>query len=459
MNADLADFWDDLLECLEDRRVIPILGPELLTVSIDGKPVNLYRHVADRLAERLRLPPPGAGEGTTLNDVARRYLQARGRREELYPKIRNIMKEVQVAPPEALVKLARIRNFDLYVSLTFDSLLADALAQTRLGGLAAPEHLAFSPTKVQDLPSERAKLSRPLVYGLLGKVSAAPDYVITEEDTLEFLYALQSDSKRPHLLFDELQNSHLLIIGCAFPDWLARFFIRIAKSRQLSMQRGETEILVDEHASADRNLVLFLESFSYSTKLFPCRAADFVDELYERWLKRHPEQPATAAAAPAAATATEAGDMQAGAVFVSYAKEDLAAVQSLQRSLEALGLDVWFDKDRLEAGDQYDAKIKRNIKGCSLFIPVISRNTERRLEGYFRREWSLAIERAQGIADNVPFILPVVVDDTPEYSETVPERFRQSQWTRLPAGAVTPDFEARMVKIVREHRKRERGYA
>lgn len=459
MPDDLADFWDDLLECIEDKRVIPIIGPELLTVTIEGKPVNLYQHVAERLAERLKLPPAAQGEQTTLNNVVCRYLQGRGRREELYPKIRNIMKEVQVSPPEALTKLARIRNFDLYVSLTFDSLLADAISTARFGGNAQAEHLAFSPAKGQDLPAERAKLVRPLVYGLLGKVSAAPDYVITEEDTLEFLYALQSEAKRPHLLFDELQSNHLLIIGCAFPDWLARFFIRIAKSRQLSMQRGETEILVAEHAAQDRNLVLFLQSFSYSTKLFSYPPAVFVDELYARWSERHPEQPAAAAAAAPAPAAAEQDDAKPGSIFVSYAKEDLPAVQSIQQSLESLGLDVWFDKDRLEAGDQYDAKIKRNIKGCSLFVPVISRNTERRLEGYFRREWNIAIERSMGIADNVPFILPVVIDDTPEYSESVPERFRQSQWTRLPSGAVTPDFESRMVKIVREHRKREKGYA
>ena len=459
MGADLDDFWDDLLECIEEKRVIPILGPELLSVEIGGKSVNLYRYVAERLAERLRLPAAETDEDTTLNNVVRRFLQARGRREELYPKIRTIMKEVQVAPPAALLQLARIRNFDLFVTLTFDSLQVDALSQARFGGAAAPEHLAFSPGKTQDLPAERARLTRPVVYGLLGKVSAAPDYVITEEDTLEFLYALQSEAKRPHLLFDELQNNHLLIIGCAFPDWLARFFIRIAKSRQLSMQRGETEILVDEYSSSDRNLVAFLQSFSYSTRLISSPAAAFVAELVERWFRRHPEQTAPAGAAAAPEAAAEAGDMQPGAVFVSYAKEDVAAVQSLQRALEGLGLDVWFDKDRLEAGDQYDAKIRRNIKGCSLFIPVISRNTERRLEGYFRREWNLAIERSYGIADNVPFIVPVVIDDTPEYSDTVPERFRQSQWTRLAGGAATTDFEARMVKLVREFRKRERGYA
>ena len=461
MTADMdhEDFWDDLLECIEDKRVIPIIGPDMLEVMIDGRQINLYRHVAERLAERLRLPPAAADAEISLNNVVCRYLQERGRREELYPKIRNIMKELQVAPPPALTKLARIRNFDLYVSLTFDTLLADALSAARLGGNAQVEHLAFAPNKSQDLPCEREKLTRPLVYGLLGKVSAAPDYVITEEDTLEFLHALQSESKRPHLLFDELQNNHLLIIGSAFPDWLARFFIRITKSRQLSMQRSESEILVDEHASQDRNLVLFLQSFSYSTKLYAANGAAFVDELYQRWIKRHPEQPAAAAPSAPAPVAGAADDVPTGAIFVSYAKEDLAAVQSLQKSLSDLGLDVWFDKDRLEAGDQYDAKIRRHIKGCSLFIPVISRNTERRLEGYFRREWNLAIERSYGIADNVPFILPVVIDDTAEYSETVPERFRAAQWTRLPAGAVTAEFESCLVKIVREQRKRERGYA
>ena len=135
MTADLdhEDFWDDLLECIEDKRVIPIIGPDMLEVMIDGRQINLYRHVAERLAERLRLPPAAGDAEISLNSVVCRYLQGRGRREELYPKIRNIMKELQVAPPQALTKLARIRNFDLYVSLTFDTLLADALSAARLG--------------------------------------------------------------------------------------------------------------------------------------------------------------------------------------------------------------------------------------------------------------------------------------------------------------------------------------
>ena len=54
--------------------------------------------------------------------------------------------------------------------------------------------------------------------------------------------------------------------------------------------------------------------------------------------------------------------------------------------------------DRLEVGDDYDRKIQRNIARCSYFIPIISATTQRRLEGYFRREWSYAIDRVRNMA-------------------------------------------------------------
>jgi len=452
---ELDEFWEELLAFIEERRVIPIVGPDLMLVEDGANKCTLNQLLARKLAERLRMDAAALPSEAGLNDVVCQHLKARGRREDVYPKIRAILKELPLKPPAPLLQLAEIQGFDLFVAITFDSLLVDALNQVRFGGAPRTEHLAYSPNKCQDLPAERAKLAVPAVYALLGKLSVAPDYVISEEDTLEFLCALQSEAKRPHLLFDELQGNNLLFIGCPFPDWLARFFIRIAKSRQLSAQRGESEILVDEKLAHDRNLVLFLENFSYGTKIASMNPAGFVSELHRRWMERHPRE----AAAQPAAGASQLPEMESGAIFVSYAKEDLGSVQSLQQSLQQIGVEVWFDKDRLEAGDHYDQKIKRHIKGCSLFMPVISRNTERRLEGYFRREWRMADERSMGIADGVPFILPVVVDDTPEYSESVPESFKRAQWTRLPDGRMTPDFEARLVKLVREYRKRERGLA
>ena len=136
------------------------------------------------------------------------------------------------------------------------------------------------------------------------------------------------------------------------------------------------------------------------------------------------------------------------AVFLSYASQDSEAAQRVCEALRSAGIEVWLDAEGgLEHGVDWDATIRRQIKGCLLFIPLISANTQARLEGYFRIEWDLAADRAQGIAQGVPFILPVVIDDTPEPQALVPDRFRKVQWTRLPGGGVSPELRAHFLKL------------
>jgi len=136
-------------------------------------------------------------------------------------------------------------------------------------------------------------------------------------------------------------------------------------------------------------------------------------------------------------------------VFISYAREDLAAVQQIKAGLEAAGITTWFDMDRLEAGDDYDRKIQQNVARCSYFIPVVSATTQRRLEGYFRREWSYAIDRVRNMADGALFILPVLIDDTTAGEARVPDRFRALHFSQLPGGRVPAEFAARLADFMR----------
>ncbi len=123
----------------------------------------------------------------------------------------------------------------------------------------------------------------------------------------------------------------------------------------------------------------------------------------------------------------------AKAVFLSYASQDAEAARRLSDALRAAGLDVWFDQSALRGGDAWDASIRRQIKECALFVPVISANTQAREEGYFRREWNLAVNRTLDMADDKAFLLPVVIDATIDANARVPEKFRDVQWTHLPA--------------------------
>ncbi len=113
----------------------------------------------------------------------------------------------------------------------------------------------------------------------------------------------------------------------------------------------------------------------------------------------------------------------AGAVFLSYASEDVAAVERIATALRSAGIEVWFDKSELRGGDAWDRQIREQIHDCRLFIPVISANSECRDEGYFRREWSLAADRTRDMAHKRAFLLPVVIDATPERGASVPEKF------------------------------------
>ena len=79
--------------------------------------------------------------------------------------------------------------------------------------------------------------------------------------------------------------------------------------------------------------------------------------------------------------------MNSPGVFISYASQDAEAARHISETLRSAGGEVWFDAGGgLEHGDEWDAKIRRQIKECVLFIPLISANTQARHEGYFRLE-------------------------------------------------------------------------
>jgi TolB-like protein/tetratricopeptide (TPR) repeat protein len=79
---------------------------------------------------------------------------------------------------------------------------------------------------------------------------------------------------------------------------------------------------------------------------------------------------------------------------------------------------------------------------------MVSQHTQERLEGYFRHEWKLAIERTHHMAEQMPFLVPVVVDGTQDQEAFVPDAFRAVQWTRLPGGDTPPAFVERIKRLL-----------
>ena len=127
------------------------------------------------------------------------------------------------------------------------------------------------------------------------------------------------------------------------------------------------------------------------------------------------------------------------AVFLSYASQDAEAARRICEALRAAGVEVWFDQSELRGGDSWDQKIRRQIKDCALFLPVVSQNTQSRREGYFRLEWKLADDRTHLMAKGTPFLVPVCIDDTKDWDALVPDSFMTVQWRGV-FPAVTTQF-------------------
>jgi hypothetical protein len=451
MLPDQNDLWDELLTYVEARSVIPVIGPELVIVDHDGQREPYHRLLARELATRLKLGY--LGQAATLDQVVGAYLAKPGsRRQSVYRELGDIAGKLTVAIPEPLLQLASIADLNLYASFCTDNLLAQAINLVRFGGRAETRELAFNPSEAGDLPDGPRDV--PLVYSLFGRMSVLPKYVVAEEDELEWVTALQIPEKRPERLFDELGRNHLLFLGCRFPDWLARFILRTTKNSKLSAERGFSEYLIDADAESNSTLVAFLTGFSRETQVLALDPVAFVAELAQRWQQRQGGDAAARAPEPGPMPET----MPPGSLFISYASEDRPAALRLAAELEDAGLPVWLDRQQLDWGSDYTARIRLAIQQCALFVPVLSRTAEQRT-GFFRKEWAWASERNLDFTgSSLAFLCHLAIDDTPVVASTeIPPAFKMVHIEQAPAGSLQAHQTRAIVSAFNAMRARLQG--
>lgn len=399
-----------LAEAVRARNLVPVIGPEaLLVTSDDGRTLPFYECVADALLRNHDLEPAAPAERSASQwrlhrAVAQVLAGGAVQGERLRRAVAAVLREqaARVAGSPLLDRLAAIGAFDLVVTLTPDDLLADALKRA-----AGDDNLVigeYSPSADSSLPVDvpRSRAGTRRLFYALGRCASGTRVAIHEEDALEYLYRFHEDGpKRAPNLLAELRQKDLLFIGCDLPDWLGRGFLRLANESRLAAAEKKMEFFGAD--SRDPALNGFLARFSPNSAVFPWAPEELVAEL-------------EAMAAPLAkATSPVPRPRESGAgggptAFVSYASDDEVAARRLAALLPGCGFaDVWLDKHKLVAGDDWSNRIDEAIDSCDFFVPVLSRQADRRREGVFWEEWRKASARALRFADT--FLLPVGVDD------------------------------------------------
>jgi hypothetical protein len=424
--------------------------------------VSLSRLLGERVAARYQLDVSW-GPLSGLDDAVGAFLAARGSREaeRLYRVVNDLVSELDPPPTEALRQLAGIGDFRLFLSTTFDPLLARALNEVRFGGEPSTRELWFSPNRSTD-EQQQENASKPhktdtVVFKLFGRASSMPQYAIHDEDVLEWLHVLLTGTARlPEWLEKKLKASPILFLGCQLSDWVGRLLTRMVSKSRLSLESKQF-FFVGESVAQYPALTRFFETFCGGTRVQMLGAdpAAFVAELSERWHKRNPQ----AAASGIAQAAPPAGK---GSIFISYVREDFDAARRLFDAISKIGGgDIWLDERRLQPGDRWEEEILASIRSeARLFLPVISRQTESREEGYVFEEWRTAVERARRIPTRGrTFIVPIVIDaeydGNPSRYRHVPDEFSESHWGWAPGGDPDERLVSALRDAIRDMRRKE----
>ena len=194
--------WQRLIDKIRRREVIPLIEPGVVTTPVDGvERLLLQVAVPGLLAELDQVELDRTREYADVRAVAREYAKTRASRADLLRDCRAALAPFQ-EPGAALLALASITDFQLYLSSTPDGLLANALARVRKSrfdpvtqsfgfcpnGITGHTHPKADPKDAFDMP--KLLPSDPaIVYHLLG-AHFNEDFALWEEDWLEYLLSL-----------------------------------------------------------------------------------------------------------------------------------------------------------------------------------------------------------------------------------------------------------------------------
>lgn len=448
------EFWKQLLGRMEAQSVIPIVGRGAITFG--GTDELLHPWLADKVAAKYNIKLPSKGP-KTLQYIADAQWLGGATSEDRMERINvmhlylfNLLDHSGVHPGITLYRLAGIKDFPVFLTTSFDPLLARAVATAQPAARPSDWVRAISfRDGFRDLPADPRDLPYACVYHLLGKIRKAPDCALRDDDALAFLRALDQHLHAAGHLATALHDSHLLFLGVSLDNWLLRFLVQAAKGKRLVQaakgkhlsdpERGHLYLSeIAETAERDQ-VVAFFSRFTSHFYSIPIGPREFIADLAERWRAAHPQSPDDLTLMK---QAHRLAHRAPGCIFVSYASSDLLIAEYIVKQLQEKGLLVWFDKQQLQPGQDWKAEFSEAVETtCGVFLSLISDNTAERLVGFNILERNLAIDRQEQFADTAVFYIPVRIDEgEPLIPRSEPRRSMKIQAVRKPGGHLDNDF-------------------
>lgn len=93
-------------------------------------------------------------------------------------------------------------------------------------------------------------------------------------------------------------------------------------------------------------------------------------------------------------------------IFLSYSHVDVEIARTIYERLKVMGYRLWFDKESLIPGQDWELEIRKAIRQSQVFLPLLSSNAMSK-RGYFQKELRKSIEVAEEVPEGEIYIIPV----------------------------------------------------
>jgi hypothetical protein len=422
MNKTLSEQsdWDELLDFISDRQLTPIIGKEMYKFKENDLLIPIDQYLSKQILDAFKVTSQSALSLTqAVNFLAN---ENKIKMMDIIRKLKSIVKEINFEFP-LLTGFLGITDLNYFINTAvYNNVLENNLAEVRKQN---PTSINFSINEPFSDSNDLERLQEPFVFNVFGSLLNTVDPALSEEDMLEYTGYFKEKMKNATNLINALKNKNLLFLGCAFPDWMVRFILRLLSNEPMHDWGARRTIIVVNDPSDLRNMQYdFLKNYDVVT--YEGNTNDFVNELIKQWKQKNPLS------------------IKNKMVFLSYTIKDKEAVENLKKAIEGINhVTCWYDNREIIAGDDFKTEIAKNIKSADLFIPLISANSLMHKDGYVQLEWFTAdnvntFRKIDGKTEK--YLMPVVIDETNPYDTNVPKYFSELSIGKVPSGNPGQEF-------------------
>jgi hypothetical protein len=459
--AEVEYLLDVLVEEIGKGDVVPIVGIDVLYIDKEGESLDLVSYLVAELEkiyfERKRKTFDYDSHNCVLSFEKLNHIHSIVAKNKwpFYTYVEAIIRNIEpYIQTEYLEKLAKIKKFKLFINASPTSQLENAVRTHReiISNTIDVFSLDITYSPPQDIkidslinsisPAKSPKyLKKTIVYNLFGKFQWKNGFTVVDDDMLELIHVISNNRSHLKTLYELLTASSLLFIGCNFPDWLLRFFMRMFSPTRLSSNSGVYTV-ADVMNGTDKNRAIFIKNSEI--KYFELDGNEFIDRLFARLERDEPSW--------------IRNNADVNYIFLSYVTDNRSKVLDIFQKLDENNCDAYLDIKRIDYGENITDDVRKGIDNCKIFMPVISNetNSTATLNRYFRKEWEYILDLHQVKNPNndinkSPVIIPVFLDaiNSNDVMKTTPSKFFELKYLGLDFGEnIFDDFLKRIKEIL-----------